>query len=393
MILVKRTMAFCLLCIVAMSVLAAKYKVNVENMLNVRERPVPTASVVGQVYGGDVIDCVPIEGNPEWMAVQMKGKVGYVSAKYLLKQEEQVAVAKESVENSMVNELVRWIQGTDGNGDKSLLYWILAEVLIMWVVCKFIRRIGMDLIPSGFDGRLMRVGSIVWLLITCFTVFSYMRDMGEDALWFLHFAELGFWIALLNFVVFVYVFINLFVFFLVTMEDLSCTFRGHVNVFVGMVGWGIGILAYVIGSLFNAAWLDYILWFEAVMQGIQLIIIVRNLWSNGGVVGILVCGFVYLVGSVALILLAVPLTMIALVILVVIVAVYVVCFGKSASVVSDDNWKECRGRIFSAGGTECIDDYAGNTHRISSDYGDHVITTSGDVWMRAGGSGDEVIKH
>lgn len=385
-------MAFCLLCIVTMVVIAAKYKVNVDNTLNVRERPASTATVVGKVKSGDVIDCVTVEGNPDWMAVQMNGKVGYVSAKYLLKQEEQVAVAKES-DNSMVDEFVRRILGTGGNGEKGLLYWILAEVLVMWMICKFIRRIGLDLIPKGFDNRMMRIGSIIWLLITCFTVFSYLRDTGMDALWFLHFTELGFWITLLNFMIFVYVFINLFVFFLVTMEDLSYTFGGHVNVLVGLAGWGIGVLAYVIGSLFNATWLDYILWFEAVVQGVQLIIIACNLWNNGGVAGILVSSFVYLVGSASLIILAVPLTAIALVIIVVIVAVYVVCCGKSVSMLSEDNWKECRGQIFSAGGTECISDYAGNTHRISADYGDHVITTSGDVWTRAGGDGDVVLKN
>lgn len=392
MILVKRTMAFCLFCIVTIVVFAAKYKVNVENTLNVRERPAATASVVGKVNAGDVIDCVSVEGNPDWMAVRINGKVGYVSTKYLLKQEEQVAVTKES-ENSMVDEFVRQILGTGRNGEKDLLYWILAEVLVMWMICKFIRRIGLDLIPKGFENRMMRIGSIIWLLITCFTVFSYLRDTGMDALWFLHFTELGFWITLLNFVIFVYVFINLFVFFLVTMEDLSYTFGGHVNVLVGLAGWGIGVLAYVIGSLFNATWLDYILWFEVVVQGIQLIIIVRNLWTNGGVTGILVSSFVYLSGSASLIILAVPLTAIALVVVVVIVAVYIVCFGKSVSMSSGDNWKECRGQIFSAGGTECISDYAGNTHRIARDYGDHVITTSGDVWMKAGESGDIVLKH
>ena len=374
------------LCCFFLSVDAAKYKVNVGSALNVREMPSVSAEVVGKLNNGDIVECNSVEGNDNWLAVTMSdGKIGYASAMYL--QEYTESMKEKASSGTIVEDFLNRILGTAGNGNKNLAYLILAEVLLMWFICKFIRKVNSNTFASkGYTSLGMKRWFVILLLLTSGTIFCYVRDMGANALWFIQPSVVkSWWYVIVNFVIFLYVFINLFIYFLKTMDDLSIIYRGYINVMIGLIGWGIGIVALIVGRLFDAEWLDYILWFEVLAQGIQLIIIACMLWRGGGIWGVLVSCLVYLIGTVSLVVLAVPLVAVALAMVATVIVLCAIGGGESVSSQTDSyDWNEWHGQIYRAGDGYNIDDYAGNTHRISSEYSDHYYTTDGQVWSKDG---------
>lgn len=365
-----------------LSASAEKYRVNVDNTLNVREMPNSSAKVIGKLNRGDIVECLPIDGNIDWMSVTFSNGIGYVNASYLVKYKEEVILSELSSKDKLFN----LIFGAERNGNKNMAYWILFEVLLMWIICKFVRKISSDTFASeGYSSFGLRITCVMLLLLTSGTIFYYIRDMGVNALWFMQPSVINsWWYAIVNFVIFLYVFINLFVFFLKTMDDLSFFFRGHVNVIVGLFGWGIGILALITGELINADWLQYILWFELLVQGIQLILIAINLWNGGGLLGVFVTCLVYLISSVTLVMLTIPLLVVAFAIIAVVIVLCIITKNDSTSQIDTYNWKEWRGTIYQAGEEYNIDDYAGNTHRISSEHGGYYYTTDGQIWNKDG---------
>ena len=116
-------------------------------------------------------------------------------------------------------------------------------------------------------------------------------------------------------------------FFLRTIGDLAECFEcDSINIKVGVIGWGLGIIGLVVSflsyGLFGKNWFDYILWFELVVQAIQVIIIVCSIKKNKAI-GIVFSSVVYLVGSAAIVLLALPLAAIATCVA---IALVVICF-------------------------------------------------------------------
>ena len=93
-----------------------------------------------------------------------------------------------------------------------------------------------------------------------------------------------------------------------------------------MIGWAIGIVGFVISYFCKKEWLDYVLWFEVAIQGIQVIIIACSIKKNK-LLGIPLTCIVYLLGSTAIVLLALPLTVIAIAVA---IGIMILCFLAKA---------------------------------------------------------------
>ena len=129
------------LCCFCLSMEAAKYKVNVKSTLNVRETPNVSAEVIAKLNNGDIVECHAIDGNKDWMTVTMSnGRIGYVSAMYLQEYAGTSLKEKDS-SGTIVEDFVNKILGPTRNENKNMAYWILAEALLMWFICKFVRKI------------------------------------------------------------------------------------------------------------------------------------------------------------------------------------------------------------------------------------------------------------
>ena len=93
-----------------------------------------------------------------------------------------------------------------------------------------------------------------------------------------------------------------------------------------MIGWALGIIGFVISYFCKKEWLDYVLWFEVAIQGIQVVMIACSIQKNK-LLGIPLSCAVYLLGSIAIVLLALPLTVIAIAVA---IGIMIICFLSKA---------------------------------------------------------------
>lgn len=324
-----RYILLALVCFFSLLANATSYRVSAKSTINVRSRPSASSAIVLKLQSGDIVEGTSEIDEKGWVAISDHGLSGYVKANYL-QVVEDTGEKKEIVmeEGSSFATIANTLLGGKGDGSRKLAYLILAEVLVMWFICKFLR----GLTPDFYDTRTVGEEWLKWttpgiMLVTSCTIFYYVKSLGINSLWFLQPSVVNsWWLILLNFVIFFYAFTNLLVFFIRTIGDLGECFYNSINIKVGMIGWALGIIGFVISYFCKQEWLDYVLWFEVAIQGIQVIIIACSIKKNR-VLGIPLSCAVYLLGSAAIVLLALPLTVIAIAVA---IGIFILCFLAKA---------------------------------------------------------------
>lgn len=328
-----------LVCFFSLLANATSYRVSAKSTLNVRSRPSASSAIVFKLQSGDIVEGTSEIDEKGWVAISDHGLSGYVKANYLQIVEDtgdkqEIVMEEGSSFATIANTL---LEGK-GDGSRKLAYLILAEVLVMWFICKFLR----GLTPDFYDTRTVGEEWLKWttpgiMLVTSCTIFYYVKSLGINSLWFLQPSVVNsWWLILLNFVIFFYAFTNLLVFFIRTIGDLEECFYNSINIKVGMIGWALGIIGFVISYFCKQEWLDYVLWFEVAIQGIQVIIIACSIKKNR-VLGIPLSCAVYLLGSAAIVLLALPLTVIAIAVA---IGIIILCFLAKADTGNSSSSKE-----------------------------------------------------
>lgn len=334
-----RYILLALVCFFSLLANATSYRVSAKSTLNVRSRPSASSAIVFKLQSGDIVEGTSEIDEKGWVAISDHGLSGYVKANYL-QIVEDTGDKQEIVmeEGSSFATIANTLLGGKGDGSRKLAYLILAEVLVMWFICKFLR----GLTPDFYDTRTVGEEWLKWttpgiMLVTSCTIFYYVKSLGINSLWFLQPSVVNsWWLILLNFVIFFYAFTNLLVFFIRTIGDLEECFYNSINIKVGMIGWALGIIGFVISYFCKQEWLDYVLWFEVAIQGIQVIIIACSIKKNR-VLGIPLSCAVYLLGSAAIVLLALPLTVIAIAVA---IGIIILCFLAKADTGNSSSSKE-----------------------------------------------------
>lgn len=328
-----------LFCCFSLIASGMSYRVQTNGQLNMRVNPTVEASVVGKLQSGDIVESNSEVDDNGWIEVSYQGMNGYVKVNYLQEVKEDTG-EKESImdDGSMFASMVNMLLGAPANGSKNLAYLILVEILVMWFIGKFIRGLTFSLEDTyTYAGEWVKWTTPFILLVTSATIFYYVKSMGANSLWFLQPSVVkSWWYVIVNFIFFFYAFANLILFFFRTIGDLAACFDcDSINIKVGVIGWALGIIGLVVSflsyGLFDKHWFDYILWFELVVQAIQIIIIVCNIKKNK-VIGIVFVTVVYLVGSTAIVLLALPLAAIATCVA---IALVVICLIPKGIEVAD----------------------------------------------------------
>lgn len=324
-----RYILLALVCFFSLLANATSYRVSAKSTLNVRSRPSASSAIVFKLQSGDIVEGTSEIDEKGWIAISNQGLCGYVKANYLQVVEdtgEKQEIVME--EGSSFATIANTLLGGKGDGSRKLAYLILAEVLVMWFICKFLR----GLTPDFYDTRAVGEEWLKWttpgiMLVTSCTIFYYVKSLGINSLWFLQPSVVNsWWLILLNFIIFFYAFTNLLVFFIRTIGDLGECFLNSINIKVGMIGWALGIIGFVISYFCKQEWLDYVLWFEVAIQGIQVLIIACSIKKNR-VLGIPLSCAVYLLGSASIVLLALPLTVIAIAVA---IGIFILCFLAKA---------------------------------------------------------------
>ena len=328
-IIIIRYFLLILLCCFTLIANATKYRVSAQSTLNVRSNPSTSANIVTKLQSGDIVESNAEATENGWIEIIYNGTIGYVKASYLQPIEEETDTPNQVMkDDSSFATIANTLLGGKGDGSRKLAYLILAEVLIMWFICKFLR----GLTPDFEVTRVIGEDWLKWatpgiMLVTSCTIFYYVKSLGTNSLWFLQPSIVNtWWLILLNFVIFFYAFTNLLVFFIMTIGDLGECFWSRINIKVGMIGWALGIIGFVISYFCKKEWLDYVLWFEVAIQGIQVVMIAGSIQKNK-LLGIPLSCAVYLLGSIAIVLLALPLTVIAIAVA---IGIMIICFLSKA---------------------------------------------------------------
>ena len=328
-IIIIRYFLLILLCFFTFIANATKYRVSAQSTLNVRSNPSTSANIVTKLQSGDIVESNAEATENGWIEIIYNGTIGYVKASYLQPIEEETDTPNQVMkDDSSFATIANTLLGGKGDGSRKLAYLILAEVLIMWFICKFLR----GLTPDFEVTRVIGEDWLKWatpgiMLVTSCTIFYYVKSLGTNSLWFLQPSIVNtWWLILLNFVIFFYAFTNLLVFFIMTIGDLGECFWSRINIKVGMIGWALGIIGFVISYFCKKEWLDYVLWFEVAIQGIQVVMIACSIQKNK-LLGIPLSCAVYLLGSIAIVLLALPLTVIAIAVA---IGIMIICFLSKA---------------------------------------------------------------
>jgi len=328
-IIIIRYFLLILLCCFTLIANATKYRVSAQSTLNVRSNPSTSANIVTKLQSGDIVESNAEATENGWIEIIYNGTIGYVKASYLQPIEEETDTPNQVMkDDSSFATIANTLLGGRGDGSRKLAYLILAEVLIMWFIGKFLR----GLTPDFEVTRVIGEDWLKWatpgiMLVTSCTIFYYVKSLGTNSLWFLQPSIVNtWWLILLNFVIFFYAFTNLLVFFIMTIGDLGECFWSRINIKVGMIGWALGIIGFVISYFCKKEWLDYVLWFEVAIQGIQVVMIACSIQKNK-LLGIPLSCAVYLLGSIAIVLLALPLTVIAIAVA---IGIMIICFLSKA---------------------------------------------------------------
>ena len=385
-IIIIRYFLLILLCCFTLIANATKYRVSAQSTLNVRSNPSASANIVTKLQSGDIVESNAEVTENGWIEIIYNGTIGYVKASYLQPIEEETDTPNQVMkDDSSFATIANTLLGGRGDGSRKLAYLILAEVLIMWFICKFLRGLTLDF----EDTRVIGEDWLKWatpgiMLVTSCTIFYYIKSLGTNSLWFLQPSIVNsWWLIILNFVIFFYAFTNLLVFFIRTIGDLGECFWSRINIKVGMIGWALGIIGFVISYFCKKEWLDYVLWFEVAIQGIQVIMIACSIQKNK-LLGIPLSCAVYLLGSIAIVLLALPLTVIAIAVA---IGIVIICFllkADTGNSVTNNGSSGKKGTLIDGPNGLFIQTDSGETINVEEVYSNTVRDSNNETWNRWG---------
>ena len=304
----KKYLLFILLVLISIQLNAEAYQVRVNSSLNVRSQPSATAPLLGTLTNGTKLNDVHFSGNG-WAEIDYNGQIGYVKSSYLF--------SVESGDTSIIfgENNIFAVLDYDGPLEKKwMTYVVLGCIAIMWFLCKFVRKVSAYAIfdsGSSLTGWLMVCNCCLTILTSLFII-HYTIVLGGNAMWFIipsivH-GPLGGWLyTILNFVFFVYALVNLLVNFIKTMDDFSHSFNHYINIRFGLIGWGIGIVGFIICYYIgNNDWTQWFLIAIICWQLIQVILIWVHGWNGNNLLGLFAASIVYIIGALGIIVLAIP---------------------------------------------------------------------------------------
>lgn len=314
----KKVLLLVLLVFIGIQLNADVYQVSVKSNLNVRCQPSASAPLIGTLANGTRLSDVHCHDNG-WAEINYNGQKGYVKSSYLLATE-----GEETLKPSGKSKFD--ILNYDGPLEKKwMVFVILGCIAIMWFLCKFVREVSAYAIfdsGSSLTDGLMTLNCCLTIFTSVF-IFYYTYVMGGNALWFLFPSivngPLGGWLyAFLNFVFFVYALINLLVNFIKTMDDFSHSFNRYIDIRFGLIGWGIGIVGFIIFYYIgNDEWTQWFIVAVLCWQLIQVVLIWLRGWNGDNMLGLFAASAVYVVGALGIIVIAIPAVMMLFVLVIV----------------------------------------------------------------------------
>ena len=310
----KRIFLLVTVLMMALATWADAYRIGIKNIpLNIMDGTGSDAKVIAKLHYNDTVyyENGKIPKEADYVKISFNGKTGYTRASFLKplgvpdSELEKPKIRQEWWLKTKANRAVLYVLETTlghyGKGYEWLTYVLVALALVMWVVCKFVRHLPvsfMSELPKPMKHRTFwRWFDTLFLLGTVGVVAFDVYKMGMNTFWFINpWLIDSWWIIARNLIIFIYLFIDLLVFFFMTLKDWADYVETDISVKIGMISWSLGMLVGIVMMMIGD--LDYTILLY-IMGGCQLLQIVLLLWWVGRkslFAGLMSVG-IYVIGS------------------------------------------------------------------------------------------------
>ena len=278
-------MTVMLCCMISMA--QTKYRVTAKSSLNVRSYASAQAPVLSSIDRGEVVEVYEIENG--WAKIEYEGTSAYISAKYI----ERMETAESKPEMKDAENVLKYL--SVGKGD---VKWMVYLIISLSAVLLYMRiRRGDEPLE---DGEYWTNCSVFTGL--CLAELAYVMMMGSNSIWFCMPDTVGWIWTIVDFLIFGFVVYNQIMCFFNTLQDTEYNSYGSFDKRWGIYSWIGGIVAAIVVGIFWGDKVVFVLGAFAICQLIQIYLIFKGVVPRGGWLRAFVCLTVYLLGSLATVL-------------------------------------------------------------------------------------------
>lgn len=310
----------CLLLFVAASVAQVRYEVNAY-VLNVRSMATKSSSVVGKLEKGEQVYVYGVEG--KWAKINYNGQYAYASTKYLTPVETRtVTREKETTWWDSFRTLNFFEDGGEG------YEWLVLPILLC-AIALFIFHVK-RVEDENYVGTEYAINCTLLLVASCLEIF-YVVMMGSDSTWFCDSDRVDSfaWVAI-NFVIFGFVVYSQIYSFIDTLADLFYNTGEFFDVRWGFYAYIGGVIGLIVCGIFFEEYVNWVLIAFCVLQIIQIILIVKNMLSDG-IGSTFLALAIYTLGSIATVLILLHFLVLLVVVLLVLFVLLALCSGSGSN--------------------------------------------------------------
>lgn len=306
----KRILIVLVLALFGMVSYAERYRVDVKSTLNMRVQPEVDGEIVCKIPNGEtVIVLEGIECDNPWAHVSYNDESGWVAARFLVPITEEEVAEQPAVRRPWYY-LLTW----EGEGYRWMAYVLMGMALLMWAELKFVRKMDVDFSIKRGDVNTYRWINAAGVCVFAAVSIAYVYLMGNNAMWFIMDVDQWYFVVV-NFIFLLYVFVDMLAFAIRSVEDISES--AGVKVGTGLI-WGLlalmtSAILYVFCHLFNMA-PQYVYLFAGVTQVAATLYIIIKIALKGNFLLGLFAAVIYAVGSVAVVVLLLPIVVILFVV-------------------------------------------------------------------------------
>lgn len=262
--------------LIVSSVYAQTYEVRVRSTLNVRSSPGQFASAIGTLHDKDTIYVHEIQNG--WAKIGYNGQEAYVNAGYI----------------HPVTDAPDLTPTAEPFSRDNLVYALLGLSVFLLIL----RRVRKERIPSA--GIYLVLFYLTFIIICALEFFYFFRHSFPESIWFCTPDQVGWLWTVINFVLFALVLLNQYSAFGEILVDLQ-SHSAAIDYRLGIYSYALGLILLILGSLFFPKLQDIVIPCWLVAQGIQIGIIFYRTWRFP--VYAVASVVIYVVGSVATIVL------------------------------------------------------------------------------------------
>lgn len=315
------------LCCTIGAIAQTTYEVTASTFLNIRSYADASAPIIGTIDRGGKVEVWEIKN--DWAKIKYDDDYAYVNASYIRKVNTSTSIVEK--EKTSFDFNFDFLQGTK---NLEWLVFVIAGISVLLFIFRKIR---------GKDGVLedgVYVMNWILFLAVCIVELIYVTMMGGDVIWFCIPDTVGWLWTIIDFILFAFVVYNQLMCLFDTLSDIQHNTGGYCDLRWGLYSWCGAVVLGILAGIFSPDLLPVVLVVFAVFQLIQIVQICRSMVPQGGWGNAILCVSVYLLGTIATVIILAHFLVLLIIVLVGLLVLYIV--GKSSESSSRRCCQNCR---------------------------------------------------